>query len=68
MNVAATFPGLGVADMDMDNSRAGIRRFKSGGGDLLGCDRDGRVLADGIARAGYGTSDEDFTIHGPSFI
>src|SRR5262249_26038935 len=62
-DIARTLAGLWIAYMAMDHGSAGIGRLERGIGDLLWCDRNRRMLADRVAGAGHGASDDDFRIH-----
>ena len=64
VRTAAALARNGVAHVDVGHGGAGSGGFERRVGDLLGGDRDGRVLADCVASAGDGTSNDDFLLHG----
>ncbi len=47
----------------MGDRRAGFGGLDRGLGDLLGADRDRRVLANRISGAGHGTGDDHLAVH-----
>src|SRR5439155_26779940 len=56
--------GNRVARMQMGDGRSRLRRLDRRIRDLPGRHRNGRVLADSVARAGDGAADDDVLIHG----
>ena len=66
IDTAGALAGLRIAHMAVDDGRAGGGRFERRIGDLLGRDRNGRMLADRVAGAGHGAGDDDFGVHGTS--
>ena len=63
-DLAGALAGRGFAHVAVHDGGAGAGRLQRGIGDLLRRHRNGRVLADGVARAGDGTGDDDFGLHG----
>ena len=64
LELAPGLAGFGIANMQMRDGSAGLGRLDGGVGDLLGRHRNGRMLADRIARAGHGAADDDVLVHG----
>ena len=62
--VATALAGLRVADVDVDDRRAGARGLDRRVGDLLGGDRHVLAAAGGVAGARDRAGDEDLPVHG----
>ena len=63
LQITAALSGFGIADMNMGDRSAGLRRFQNRIRDISWRDGHGRVFADGIAGSGHGTGDDDIVVH-----
>ncbi len=62
-DVSGRCPGLGIADVDVDDGGPGLGRLDAGRGDLGRGDRDLVGLVGGRSRSGHRAGDEDAVMH-----